>query len=190
MKEIPPGDLKFGMSGMAIPQFTTGTHPSFPIKKVWPIERNNLKSFDFSLPRAPNLKIKSATISEASNRKLRIDIAFVFLSSKDLADMIWQEHYEEANGWFFVPSSGAKRGTVRNRIATIMIAPPVGGFPSGFAYGAKPKAPPIEISGRVSADNCWPLAFKIEPFDFRKVKFGQQLPFKSWPAPLPPGAKN
>ncbi len=43
----------------------------------------------------------------------------------------------------------------------------------------------VRVTGRVSADNRWPLAFQIEPFDFAKVKIGQTLKFKSWPALVP-----
>ena len=52
-----------------------------------------------------------------------------------------------------------------------------------------PDAPPFEITGRVSANNRWPLAFKLGPFKFDDVKVGRSLPFQSWPAPLPPGVK-
>jgi len=48
----------------------------------------------------------------------------------------------------------------------------------------------ISFTGRISADNRWPLAFKIEPFDGKPAKVGQQLKFKSWPAPLPPNANK
>jgi len=41
------------------------------------------------------------------------------------------------------------------------------------------------ISGRVSADNRWPLGFQIEPFDFKTAKVGQKLKFKQFPVPLP-----
>ena len=41
------------------------------------------------------------------------------------------------------------------------------------------------ITGRISANNRWPLAFQIEPFDIARVKVGQQLKFKSWPASVP-----
>lgn len=41
------------------------------------------------------------------------------------------------------------------------------------------------ISGRVSADNRWPLGFQIEPFDFQTAKVGQKLKFKQFPVALP-----
>jgi len=53
-------------------------------------------------------------------------------------------------------------------------------------FPANPKVRSVaSVSGRVSADNRWPLAFQIEPFDTAKVKVGQKLQFKSWPAPVP-----
>ncbi len=47
----------------------------------------------------------------------------------------------------------------------------------------------IQITGRASADNRWPLGFQIEPFSFQTVKVGQKLKFKQFPVALPQAAK-
>ena len=51
-----------------------------------------------------------------------------------------------------------------------------------------PDPRPLRLTGRFSADNRWPLAFECEPIDRLQTKAGQQLGFKTWPAPLPPHA--
>lgn len=48
-----------------------------------------------------------------------------------------------------------------------------------------PKMPPARLSGRAGRSGQRPLAFQIEPFDYTKVKVGQQLKFKSWPVSRP-----
>ena len=188
LTEVPAGDLTFGINGEIVSSsFPTNAKPH-TIKQQLSVDKTKLRKFDFSLPRAPDLKIKSATIRRNSANSLDVDIDFVFLGSKDLADVSWQERYK-VGGLFYVADWTCEADTMRTHTSEVQLIW-TGVTPATLTRGANPTLSSANLTGRVSADNNWPLAFKIEPFDFKTALVGQQLKFKSWPAPLPPGTKN
>ncbi len=69
---------------------------------------------------------------------------------------------------------------------TVSNSNPVQRIYSWSIYSGGPASGITEYaSGRISVNSHWPLACQTERFDYTKVKVGQQLKFKSWPAPLP-----
>ena len=176
LTEIPDGDLTFGVSGKAISSSFPSKAKPHQIKQALSVDKSKLEKFDFSLPRAPLVKIKSATISRITRpSSATVQLILVLQGAKKMEEIGVQTDFKESHG--FVGSTSMQRSPKASR-NLIVEANVIG----GNAISKK-----VELAGRVSADNHWPLAFKIEPFDYAKVKVGQQLPFKSWPAPLPTG---
>ncbi len=176
LTQLPAGDLTFGVSGTAVSSsFPSSAQPHW-IKQKLPVDKTKLQEFDFSLPRAPLIKLKSATISQIT-RPIRaiIQLTFVLQGTKKAEEIAVQTDLKESHGYVLSSSMQLDSNVPRSLIVEPDVAD---------ANGLTEK---IELTGRISADNRWPLAFKIEPFDFKNIKVGQKLKFKSWPAPLPSG---
>ena len=180
IKQVPQGALTAGFSGPVVnASLTTGPLKPILLKGQWNVSKSKFKPFDFNLPRASLVKLTSATISTVSATQLAARFTFALqgmaMNEKTTLDNQFGETHGLSNGYSMSGSGNAPK----TRVCECAIR-----NPSQTGVGSAPVT--IELSGRVSADNRWPLAFSIEPFDFKTAKVGQQLKFKSWPAPLPP----
>ena len=176
---IPDGDLTFGISGKAISSSFPSKAKPHQIKQELRVDKTRLKNFDFSLPRAPLVKIKSATISQITRPSgATVQLILVVQGGKKMEEVRVQTDFKESHGYVNSSSMQKSPNAPRNFVIEADV------------FDANGIIEKVELSGRISADNQWPLAFEIEPFDYAKVKVGQQLKFKSWPAPLPPGANR
>ncbi len=177
LKDVPQGPLRFVL------QYSTHKYPDLTLdkKQFWPLDRTQVRPFPFSqVARAPMVSIRSVTVRQvwAGSPRTTVDADVTF----DLADgaVATDNSFESSVGsstcsvsWGTV----AKQPTPTTRVVSFD-ASSTTTFPSGRAV----------VTGRVSAGRHWPLAFRIEPFDIAKVKVGQKLRFKAWPAPVPKGA--
>lgn len=186
-KKVPPGKLVFGVNA-TIARLGKGVPASSPhLQGNWPVNRKLIVPFPFSkMEKAPMVTLSSAVIIgvERYGKNPRVQTVHLNATCHLTGPTMNQETSVEgtaiARGWEcgFNPNFG--RGKQRDGYFTIY-APPSLSLSSILVV----PRPLVHITGRVSADNRWPLAFQIEPFDFNKAKVGQTLKFKSWPAPLP-----
>ena len=157
------------------------------LKGYWKVNRSKIKSFDFSLPRAPLVNLQSLTLNEVTANRVSVEAVFGLEGSAIGQETPFQFQVKDASkdstGWWVTMHQGGVR-TSQSREATFTLE-----HLNPFT-GRETDPHLISFTGRASADNRWPLAFEIEPFNYNKAKAGQKLKFKSWPAPLPPNAKS
>ena len=181
MKRVPEGELTLRLKGTRVSrEQSAATKPAlFPIRGQWKIDKSHIKSFDFSRPRVPEVKLRSITLSNSSGINLAVDAIFTLTGQDVDVNTPFETQLTMPWGWSNGSSSSSGSDPAQRSVSFFLVARPnSAGKISSLAT----------VTGRVSADNRWPLAFKTEPFDFKTVVIGQQLKFKSWPAPLPPGA--
>ena len=184
MKRVPEGELTLRLKGtrVSLKQSAAAKPALFPIRGQWKIDKSHIKSFDFARPRTPEVKLRSITLSNLSGVNLSVDAIFALTGQDVDANTPFETQLTMPWGWSNGSSNGSSGSDPTQRsVSFFLVARP---------NSAGKISSIVTVIGRVSADNRWPLAFKTEPFDFKTAKVGQQLKFKSWPAPLPPGAKN
>lgn len=190
--EIPPGALRFGLNARLA---STGAVPSLPkflnVGGAWSINRQRIQPFPFGkMSPSPLVKLRSVKISRVVRStgltevtgECFFDLSGTTMNAQtpvefDFSGGGYSGSTTFSVGWGTINKSGATPGTMRWRRREWTI----------YANTAFSKSPQTigRVTGRASADNRWPLAFQIEPFDLAKVKAGQYLHFKSWPAPVP-----
>ena len=180
IKQVPQGALTAGFSGQIVNDALRPAVKPIFVKRQWNVSKSKFKPFDFNLPRASLVKLTSATISTVSATQLAARFTFALQGMAMNEKTTLDNQFDEKHGLSFGYSMNGKVNAPKARVCECYIMRKN----STMGVGAAPMT--IELSGRVSADNRWPLAFSIEPFDFKTAKVGQQLKFKSWPAPLPP----
>lgn len=185
---LPQGKLRFGMETSIGPASLKSRGQLQHLSGKWAVEAKEIKPFPFNtLARTPLLAVHSVRIISATRGGRCVIGEVVFDSTR--------------------PTTGAQ--TLFGFVQTADVAPSATAWRPPTMWNATPETqtrcvreftaykivkrflpPPtqkqiVRLSGRANADNRWPLAFQIEPFDFAKVKLGQSLKFKSWPAPVP-----
>lgn len=188
-RQIPPGKLRFyfttktSYSGMVTPAPTPAPH----LNGSWLINRALIKPMNFKrMPRAPLVVLRSVnitTVAGGTGRYVSGECVFYLVG----ANMSVQTPTEISfSGGVTTPtiSSGLSWGTTASatpspkpmqRSWTWSVSAPTGIKTKLIAH----------VSGRLSVDGRWPLAFEVTPFDLANVKSGQSLSFKSWPVPTP-----
>lgn len=179
LKSVPQKTMTFGLDAKVVSLNLYQPTKSFDIKGQWQVDKSQLKFFDFTLDKAPLTHPNIAVIYRRDDKFIECDMEWIFDKAGEYHRTPLEAQMRERYGrlesygddWYTPPAPRNRRSI----LFTIELS--------------SSKDLPIEITGRVSANNRWPLAFKIEPFDFKTARGGQQLKFKSWPAPLPPHAK-
>ena len=183
IKQVPQGALTAGFSGQIVNDALRPAVKPIFVKGQWNVSKSKFKPFDFKLPRAPLVKLTSATISTVSPTQLAVRFTFALQGMEMNEKTTLDNQFGEKHGLSFGYSMNGNVNAPKTRVCECYIR-----NPSPIGAGSAPTT--IELTGRASANNRWPLAFAVEPFDYAKAKVGQQLKFKSWPAPLPPGANK
>jgi len=180
VRAVPQGPLRFGF------QYSTNINANVPFdkKQFWPLDRTQIRPFPFAqMPRAPMVTLRSVTVhsvypSSSSSSHVSGDVTFDVVEGAAGADDSFESSIVSSTcslSWNTV----AKQPTPTTRVVSFD-ADTGSTSPSGLTV----------ITGRVSAGRHWPLAFLIEPFTMAKMKVGQHLKFKSWPAPMPAPVPN
>lgn len=174
----PKGKMRFGINAKISPQ--SGTLLS-QLSRKWEVDRAKIKPFAFGvLPRTPMVVLRSMKITSVptkANSQVSGEAVFDFVSPGANKNTSFESSFSHqgGNGGMGWGSGGTKAGltpeTGRRRVREWTVF-----------HVSKGK---IRVSGRVSANNLWPLAFQSEPFDLAKIKVGQTLKFKTRPAPVP-----
>lgn len=182
IKQMPRGQVTLGFWGNVPPS------PNF-LGGKWKVDQSKAKPFDFSLPRAPLVNLQSLTITNSVKSHIVVEAAFAYDRAALSQDTPFQFQVRDSSGdetgWQVSVNHHGIRTSQNWKVRfTLNHLNPFTG--KGDAKHL------IAFTGRISADNRWPLAFQVEPFDYKSAKVGQKLKFKSWPAPLPAGvvAKN
>lgn len=185
VKQLPEGKVTFGMAGPIVETGKPKAPKPLVLKRQWEVERTKIKPFDFSLPRAPLVSLKSVTITKNGYYSIYGEAVFVLQGTTMGADTPLECQISASEGepsyWSTTASYSQKGALIRVvefRLFTSNVTPP---------NLLKPR--PLRVTGLLSANNRWPLAFDLEPIDRLKTKVGQKLRFKTWPAPLPPNAQ-
>ncbi|PQV64876.1 hypothetical protein B1R32_103143 [Abditibacterium utsteinense] len=194
-RAVPAGEMHFGFFGVAQPNasFTASPTASAPLKPVrlsgkWKVDRTQFKPTNIaSWPRKPFVKVREVVITEKTTGNPRggvpnritgeiiFDLQSATMEEKTSFEASFSEHHftpptQITYGMSY--GSGQTKETPRTRAQSWMV-------------NSKSPKTRLNVSGRVSADNRWPLGFTIEPFNFQNVKVGQKLKFKQFPVPLP-----
>ena len=181
MKEIPLKPFIVGYDGR-VEDTSKPARISYRFEDKWIVNPAQLKAFDLKARKEPALKLQSVTILVVSPKSVSGRAEFVLQGAKMGGQTDFQMELAETRScltsWKFDRSNNINSSV---RFVNFTVKAPV------VPIGSKQKF--IGLTGRASADNRWPLAFRIDPFDFNTALVGQKLKFKSWPAPLPPGAK-
>ena len=183
MKPMSPGALTASFRGRTVNTALAPATKTVFLKGEWKVDTAKFKPFDFAIARAPLVTLTKATLCAASPTQLTAKVIFtlqgVTMNEKTTLDNQFHEAHGLSNGY----STNGNVAAPKTRVVECNLYQP--------ALKVAGSAPIfIQLSGRVSADNRWPLAFAIEPFDFGKAKIGQKLKFKQWPAPLPSNARS
>lgn len=192
---LPSGEAHFGFSTIAqpllLPVASSATARLKPLhlSGKWKVDRAQIKPLNLAAwPRKPWVAVRSVTITQRMPGNIRggipgsvrgevvFDLQSAAMDGKTAFEIDFGEHH-------LVPKNSSTYG-----------------INSGVPIGHKEKprtrvryfevrdvlvTSKFHVSGRVSADNRWPLGFQIEPFDFKTAKVGQKLKFKQFPVALP-----
>lgn len=189
---IPQGKLRFGMEATVGPESVPLGVRLQHLSGKWTISPLQIKPFSFKSIPPPAVVLRSVRIASATpgGRYVSGEIVFDLTGQAMNAQTPFgfaptllvgnrnQMGWGTSTTWNATPETPTRR--VREfrlrKLATRTL-------PNGQIV---PQSGQIfRLSGRANAGNCWPLSFAIEPFDCAKVKKGQTLKFKSWPAPIP-----
>ncbi len=186
MKNVPPKPIFFGIQSKLTSFEHLLPHNTFDIKRQWPVDPSGVKPFDFSLDKAPLTHMKEMSIPDWG-RSDKGGVESVMFYVEFTYDKPGENHNTP-----FEAQAKEKYGRLKWSGVDDPRPPAPQNWNAVIMKIERPAsdAPPFEITGRVSANNRWPLAFKLGPFKFDDVKVGHPLPFQSWPAPLPPGVKS
>jgi hypothetical protein len=178
---IPAGQLRFGTSSAI--QTLSATTFAAPRTGSWLLNRAQIKPFGFKkMTRLPLVHLRSVKIIQINPGNIRGETVFDLTGPTMNAQTPFDYDFSERRSGM---GSGYGSSDLTPQTATRRVREWTVFKPFVTASGYTPKIVPVRISGRVSADNRWPLAFQIEPFTLAKIKVGQKLRFKSWPVPVP-----
>lgn len=187
---IPPGRLRFGFDAQM--GLSNGTMPSATMPHLsgnWAINRALIHPVEFQkMARAPLIVLRRVKVTSAVGGQIVVECVFDLLAAGANAQTPTEFDFSGetrvgaitySTSWSTSMSGTATRETPTRRVREVSL----------YIPPTKGKTLISRISGRVSANNRWPLAFQVEPFDLLKVKVGQTLKFKSWPVPIPATSK-
>jgi hypothetical protein len=199
---IPAGEMHFGFFAIAQPSGTVAVSPatSPPLKPrrlsgKWKVDRTQIKTLNLAaMPRKPWVKVRSVTITQVipGNKrggvpnKITGEVVFDLQSGAMNEKTPFQESFSEHDvastnrvsyGMGWSSSSSVGMGTPETPRTRVRY----------WEVSQDSPTVTLNVSGRVSADNRWPLGFEIEPFSFKSAKVGQKLRFKQGPVALPKG---
>lgn len=176
---IPNGNLDFRFKTQPIfknpkPGAPTAT-PRTPLVGRWKIDRSQFAPFNFkAMLRTPQIRVRGVKIVSVTAGWIQGEIGFDLLGAGMNAQ---------------TPVDVDLSGTVafHDSEATVDPKNPLRRTMNWNLNGPTPTPPKTfgDLHGRVSAGERWPLAFQLDPIDMSKVKSGQNLKFKQWPAPIP-----
>ena len=131
---------------------------AIPVQGKWVIDKSLIQPFDFAQPRVPEVELRSVRVSDV--RKSGVDIAcnFVLTSKNAGGETTLDKQATMSSDWAVLTYWGNSEKTMTERTVTFGLSA------SGARKGKMPKF--TVVTGRVSAGNNWPLAFKTEPFEF------------------------
>jgi hypothetical protein len=154
-------------------------------------DRTKIIPFDFGkTPRAPLIVLKSVRITQVFTAAGKVE----FVTGECTFDLVGAAMNAQTPTEFSFSGRGYSNG---NPVLTGMIwstdslSSPENPLRRIYNWNFNPQLTSAlskrtgRVSGRISAEGRWPLAFQADSFDFAKVKAGQQLKFKSWPLPRP-----
>ncbi len=157
VKQLPEGKVTFGMAGPIVETGKPKAPKPLVLKRQWEVERTKIKPFDFSLPRAPLVTLKSVTITKNGYYSIYGEAVFVLqgammdaytpLKSRVSVSEGEPNYYQTLT---FYSQKSALIRVVEFRLFTSNVTPP---------DLLKPR--PLRVTGRISADNRWPLAFGL-----------------------------
>ncbi len=202
LHNVPPGKLRFDFRAVALPPQNPPAMTPLPVtlprpvSGSWKIDHTQIKAPNLSaLPRKPLVKVRSVTVTQVSPGNTKAGVPYsveaeiVFdlqsgaMGEKTPFDFdVHEHHFVPANQGFYGMSWSA--GPSINPFRPVTKETPRTRIRSWKVFNDFPLVK-MNVSGRASADNRWPLGFQIEPFDFRSVKVGQKLKFKAFPVALP-----
>ncbi len=184
---IPDGKLAFRFKTQPVtitpkPGAPTAT-PRPPLDHSWKIDRSQFAPFNFkAMPRTSQIRIRAIKIVSASpgwiQGAIEFDLTGKGMSAQTLVDLDLSGSVAFKNTTYGISYDTNATIDPKNPMHRTMNWNLGGGFrmpPKTFG----------DMHGRISADERWPLAFQVEPIDMAKVKSGQNLKFKQWPAPIP-----
>lgn len=183
--KIPTGTLRFSWTGIAQVARAASAPRSVRLAGDWPVDRTRIKPFPFDkMARSPLVVLRWVKVTQVFPGQVNAECVFD-LSGVNMNVQTPTEFSFCGEARVGTVTYGASWGTAMSGLATPETAiRRVREWAISTTPTAKSKIIG-HVSGRASAGNRWPLAFQIEPFDFAKVKVGQKLKFKSWPAPVP-----
>ncbi len=173
LSKMPSSKITFGLEGMIVPTPNTNATQPVQVSGQWELDPSEVKAFNFNIPRDPLLQLQTVTFEGKPLGDASIGFAYSVASGKvkeyEMAYRFQPIHSVWDIGSYTIKQEG--KFYIRASNPTY----------------ANAKATDIHLNGSLSLNNGWPLSFEIEPFDYKSAKVGQQLKFKSWPAPLPLG---
>lgn len=195
-KAIPAGEMHFGVFGVVPPDMgvTPTASPDLRVKPLrlsgkWRVDRAQLKPLSIaSWPRKPLVVLREVKITQlvpGSGRgavpyqvtgEATFDLQGAAMNDRTSLERTFSERYvappkrEIYGASYGLPDT--LQGAPRRRVCE---------------WTANVNSPGIKlnVSGRVSADNRWPLGFQFEPFSYGSVHVGQTLRFQQFPVALP-----
>lgn len=182
---VPKGKLRFGMEASVGPERVPVGAQLQHLSAKWTISPLQIKPFSFKAVRPPTVVVRSAKITSATpgSQWMFGEVVFDLMgpgmnAQTPFDSALTLTNFKTDPAWCTSTTGNATPETPTRRVREFRLSKIVKRFlPSGRQI--------VRIGGRANADNCWPLSFQLDPFDFAKVKTGQSLPFKSWPAPIP-----
>jgi hypothetical protein len=174
-RAIPEGTLHFGTYIVAKSSKPGGAAIAKPLRfsGKWSVDRSQITPTNLKVwPRKPLISLREVTITEKTAGG---GVTGECVFQLDGVGMDTGTSFEISF------SSGCSWGmglhprtaeTPRTRVRQWSVSQPT----TGGSYF---------VSGRVSADNRWPLGFEIEPFNFKSARVGQKLKFNQGPVSLP-----
>ena len=180
-KAIPGGQLTFNVNTNVVP--SAGRATTFPIRGTWKVDRTQIQPYAFSsLQKSPQMMLRSVTLTTvptSKNPSFGGDAVFALTGSSVGSKTPVVFSFSNSDGGMGWSSSGATDTPTTRTINWTAYA-------SSYRPNQKRM---VLVTGRVSANHRWPLAFEFQPFDLTRVKVDQSLKFKSWPAPVPAMSK-
>ncbi|RYG67704.1 hypothetical protein EON80_13065 [bacterium] len=178
LRGLPAGKLIFHFGS------PISRHPQLPLQ--WEIDRTKLPKLNLAtMPRRPMISIREVTVKEKTTRSAKGEIVFQFhYDAKENGKVDPSEMYNLRFEGDTPDFLWGYRGKMFHWVPEATLKVPdtlVVGWFTGVTSASKK----INLWGRTNANDKWPLDFQIGPFSVNRIRVGQKLKFKSWPAPLP-----
>ena len=183
---IPAGELYFKFKAQPVSKNNkpgAAATPMPPLVGRWKIDRGQFAPFNFkAMSRTPQIRIRAVKVVQGGPSFVEGEIQFDLLG----AGMDAQTQVDS----FLLGELPFRGSTYLANFDTNVTVDPKNPLRRTLKWNLNgPASPPPKtfgnLHGRISADARWPLAFQLDPIDMSKVKAGQNLTFKQWPAPIP-----